>query len=190
MRTYVTLLLVVALAVFPEYAFAACPNRTCVNGPGPQGNCPTCYYYFDVNTTCPTITNATLTTGWCSGSMLQFGTGTGMVDWHMIVPTGHGGSCTLAQIYVDFYDPNGSSSNTLTATVYVTHNVTPVYSSQFFSHNGSQSQLTCPANGSSTFTVSDGDRIDIEFDSNISVTTNGTPVIAVSTPLIWDNVGL
>jgi hypothetical protein len=189
MKQYVTLLLVVALALFPEYAFAACPNRTCVGGPGPSGTCSTCYYYFDVNTSCPSVTNASTATMSCSWSGLQFGTGTGQVDWHMIVPTGHGGSCTLAQIWVDFYDPNGSSSNTLTATVFVTRGVTPVYSSQFFSRNGSQTQLTCAAFGSSTFTVQDGDRIDIQFDSNISVTGSGTPVIAVTTPLIWDNTG-
>jgi hypothetical protein len=86
-----------------------------------------------------------------------------------------------ADAFVDFDDPNNSSSNWVDAWAYVNHNgVNSSY--HLFYHDGSIGDLGCARPGG-TFSAVDGDSVTIEFSS---YRNNSNTTIKIGYPNIFD----
>ncbi|HXH91812.1 MAG TPA: hypothetical protein VNN25_09535 [Thermoanaerobaculia bacterium] len=183
---YISLLVVMSLIFLPVNSYAGCPNSG-ISSQGPIPPAPNCadtaYNYFD--TSCA-ITSGNVTTGTMScnnWSANQFTTGSGDADYQMTVPAGHGGSCKMVQVYIDFNDPSAYASDALAGSVKVRHNGTVTYYSNFFTRYGNQSPLSCAIVSSGRFSAADGDTIDVDF---WSVNYTGA-TMKVTPAIIWDN---
>jgi hypothetical protein len=87
-----------------------------------------------------------------------------------------------ADAFVDFDDPNNSSSNWVDAWAYVTHNsVTTPY--HLFYHDGSLGDLGC-ARPWGSFSAADGDSVMIELSS---YRNNSNATIKIGYPNIFDS---
>ena len=181
MRSITAVVLTIAVVLFPAAAYAGCPSRS-------DFLCPSggfIYSVFTFDTSCASTTGLSANTMSCySKPAWQWTSSTGQADYTMTVPTGYGGSHWSVEIFVDFTDPDANVYNGLAAYVYVHHNGSINYSNNFFNHNGTQGSLSCNLEGTSYFTVADGDTVEVYlFGTNAT----GNASILVSAPQILTN---
>jgi hypothetical protein len=177
---YVSMLLVVTLALFPANAFATCPAQT-----GPYLSGFTYWYDFDFATSCA-VTNGAVTAGsmWCySTPAYSWDYGTGSVDYSMTVPSGVYSHFSVS-IFAEFSDPHTSSANAVSATVYCYHNNSVTYSETFYLHQGNQGSLSCVRFDSGSFTASAGDTIEVVMGGQ---SYNYDTTMQISTPTIYSS---
>lgn len=172
---YVTVVLVIALVLFPGSLFAACPDQSVV----PHA------VLFSFDTSCASTSgNVSSTTMWCSYPAYSFDTGSGSADYSMTVPSGFSGNNFSAQVYVEFSDPNSYSGNAVSATVFVYHNNSLSSYNTFLQHDGTQGSLSCQLVDTGLFSASPGDTIEVQITAT---KYNSNATIQVSTPYIFFN---
>ena len=181
MKRIVTTVVIAVLLSPAGSLFAACPDfHQEIFGGGSGG---TSFWSFDTScaSTSGNVSDGTMSCyTWPAN---QFTTGSGSADYSMTVPTGHGGSTWSVSIYVDFDDPSGYSANGLSASVTVWHNGTVSHSDGFFIHNGNQGSMSCSLVGTSQFSVSDGDTIDVSYNA----TNYNGATMKITPPNIFEN---
>ncbi|MDQ3282506.1 MAG: hypothetical protein M3Q69_13985 [Acidobacteriota bacterium] len=161
---YVKVFLAIAvLTLSPLTAYAGCPSII-----GPTLCCGRSWYQYQFDTSCAgtsgSVSNATL---WCySTPAKQFGTGSSSVTYSYTIGANDPILATWdADIrYVEWYDPNNSIYNTLTATVSVQHNGVTT-SSTFLNINGTTSK-SCSLEGG-TFSAVAGDTVTVTINATI-----------------------
>jgi len=177
---YVSVLLVVVLAVYPASAFASCPTQT-----GPYQIAFYSWYDFDFDTSCAStsgnVSTATLSCFSFPGYQWNYGSGT--VDYQMTVPINVYNNFSVA-VYVDFSDPHSYSGDAIAATVIAMHNTTVTHMETIFIHQGNQGSLSCTRFDSSSFTASPGDTIEVVMTGQ-SYYSDATMVI--STPIVFSS---
>jgi hypothetical protein len=175
---YVSLLLVVILAVFPASAFASCPTQT-----GPHQAGVWTWYDFDFDTSCASTTGnvSTATLSCFSFPGYQWNYGSGSVDYQMTVPINVYSNFS-ASVWVDFSDPHSYSGDAIAATVIAMHNTTVTHMETIFIHQGNQGSLSCTRFDSSTFTASPGDTIEVVMTGQ-SYYSDAT--MQISTPIVF-----
>ena len=177
---YVSIVLVVALAMFPANAFASCPNQT-----GAYFSGPFVWYDFDFDTSCAS-TSGSVTAGsmWCySTPAYSWDYGSGTVDYVMTVPSGVYSNFS-ASILAEFSDPHTSNMNAVSATVYCYHNNSITYYETFYIHQGNQGSLSCSRFDSGVFTASAGDTIEVVMSGQ---SYNYDTTMQISTPTIFSS---
>jgi len=177
---YVSLLLVIILAVFPASAFASCPTQT-----GPYATGPFYWYVFDFDTSCATTTGnvSTATLSCFSLPSYQWNYGSGTADYQMTVPGNVYSNFSVA-VYVDFSDPHSYSGDAIAATVIAMHNTTVTHMETIFIHQGNQGSLSCTRFDSSSFTASAGDTIEVVLTGQ-SYYSDAT--MQISTPVVFSS---
>src|SRR5437588_12381455 len=97
---YISLLISVALALFPMSSEAGCADFHNNGGPGPTSpSCANAYYTFDLS--CATTSNVTTSTlSFCNYPAHQLSLGSGSIDYQMTVPSGHNSWFKDVQIHV------------------------------------------------------------------------------------------
>jgi hypothetical protein len=175
---YVSLLLVIALAVFPASAFAACPTQT-----GAYFSGSYYWYDFDFDTSCASTSGnvSTATLSCYSRPSYQWDYGSGSVDYQMTVPINVFSNFSVS-IWVDFSDPHSYYGDAVSATVYAIHNSTVTHSEPLLIHQGNQGSLSCTRFDSSTFTASAGDTIEVVMTGQ-SYYSDAT--MQISTPTVF-----
>lgn len=168
--------------LFSPAAFAACPDIT-----GQYCMFAGCWYQYEQDPSCAGTTgNVSSTTLWCYNTpALQFGTGSSSATYSFTLgpndPVGNTFDVDLR--YVEWYDPNSSIYNTLSATVSVTHNGS-TSSQTFYSINGTVSK-SCQLSNYGTFTATTGDTITVTINTNIF---NSNVTAKIGAPLIFANM--
>ncbi len=176
----IVMTLVIAVLISPvSSAFAGCPTQSYeIFGPGNGTD------LWQWDTTCAStsgnVMNGTMSCyGWTGN---QFGYGMSSATYSMTVPTGYGGTTWSVSTYVDF-NANNYNPNAVSGTVRVYHNGSVTYSSNLFVQDGFGGSLYCNLFGTSYFTVSDGDTVEIEYDAN----NYGGGTIIVTPPTVFDH---
>jgi hypothetical protein len=175
---YVSVMLVIALVVFPTSAFANCPTQT-----GPYYAGVWQWYDFDFDTSCASTTG-TVSTATLSCSSLpsyQWNYGSGTVDYQMTVPINVYSNFSVA-VFVDFSDPHSYYGDAIAATVVAMHNTTVTHNETIFIHQGNQGSLSCTRFDSSTFTASPGDTIEVVLTGQ---STYSDATMQISTPTVF-----
>ncbi|HET7435865.1 MAG TPA: hypothetical protein VFN10_14250 [Thermoanaerobaculia bacterium] len=170
--------LALVLVVVPS-AFAGCPTIS-----GPYICCGTAWYQYSWSTSCAGTTgNVSNATMWCYSTPAKaFGTGSSSATYSYTIgssdPIANHWSADLR--YVEWSDPNGSASNTLSATLSVTHNGSTT-SRTLFSVNG-QSSKSCSleGTGATNFDAAVGDTVTITINASI-VNSNVTAQVGAPT---------
>jgi len=177
---YVSVLLVVILAVFPATAFASCPTQT-----GPYQSGFFSWYDFTFDTSCASTTGnvSTATLSCFSFPSYQWNYGSGSVDYQMTVPINVYNNFSVA-VYVDFSDPHSYSGDAIAATVIAMHNTTVTHMETIFIHQGNQGSLSCTRFDSSSFTASPGDTIEVVMTGQ-SYYSDAT--MQISTPIVFSS---
>lgn len=178
---HIVMTLAIAVLLSPvSNAFAGCPDvRYEIYGPGSGVD----MWYFD--TTCPSTSGNVSSSGTMScysWPANQFGYGQSSAVYSMTVPSGYASNYWSVSTYVDF-DPNNYNPNAVSGTVRVYHNGSVTYSSNLFVQDGFGGSLYCNLFGTSYFTVSDGDTVEIEYDAN----NYGGGTIIVTPPTVFDH---
>ncbi|MEA2568626.1 MAG: hypothetical protein QOI24_627 [Acidobacteriota bacterium] len=182
---YVSLLLVIILAVFPASAFAGCPTQT-----GPYYAGVWSWFDFDFDTSCASTTGnvstATLSCfsyppGYYSYPGYQWNYFSGSVDYQMTVPINVYSNFSVS-VWVDFSDPHSYSGDAIAATVVAMHNTTVTHMETIFIHQGNQGSLSCTRFDSSTFTASPGDTIEVIMTGQ---TYYSDATMQISTPTVF-----
>lgn len=184
---YISVVLAIALAVFPANAFAGCPTQT-----GPYSAGGWTWYDFDFDTSCASTTGnvstATLSCfsyppGYYSYPGYQWNYGSGSVDYQMTVPINVYNNFSV-RVVVDFSDPHSYSGDAIAATVYAMHYSTVTHMETIFIHSGNQGSLSCTPFDSSTFTASPGDTIDVVLTGQSSYSD---ATMQISTPIVFSS---
>jgi hypothetical protein len=177
----IRVLLAVAVVLLPQSAFASCPDRY-YGLYGPSGLTSGWYDVFDP-ATCPTTDSSTGTMSCYGWSANSFDPGS-YARYTMTVPSGTGSGGWSMATWVDFNDPNAHSYNIMAVLVRVWHNGNISYSNTFFFHDGTQGSLNCYRIDSPTFTVADGDTIEVYY----SVDNYTHATIKITTPVIFEGI--
>lgn len=177
---YVSLLLVVALAVFPVNAFAGCPTQT-----GPYYSGPFAWFDFDFDTSCASTTGnvSTATLSCFSFPSYQWNYGSGSADYQMTVPINVYSNFSVS-VFVDFSDPHSYSGDAIAATVIAMHGSSVTHTETIFIHQGNQGSLSCTRFDSSTFSASAGDTIEVVLTGQ-SYYSDAT--MQISTPIVFSS---
>lgn len=177
---YVSLLLVVALAIFPANAFASCPTQT-----GPYMSGPFTWYVFNFDTSCASTSGSVSTTTLSCFSLpgYQWNYGSGWADYQMTVPINVYSNFSVG-VYVDFSDPHAYYGDAIAAVVTAMHNTTVTHNETIFIHQGNQGSLSCVRFDSSEFTASPGDTIEVTLTGQ-SYYSDAT--MQISTPFVFSS---
>jgi hypothetical protein len=176
----VTAFLMAAVLLFAPTAFAACPDIT-----GPYCMFGGCWDQYEQDPSCAGTTgNVSSSTMWCYNTpALTFGTGSSSATYSFIVgPSDPVGPADVDLRYVEWYDPNGSIYNTLTATVSVTRNGSTT-SQTFYSINGTVAK-SCALSTYGSFSIQAGDTVTVTINTTIF---NSNVTAQVGAPLIFVN---
>ncbi|HEX2062070.1 MAG TPA: hypothetical protein VHK90_15115 [Thermoanaerobaculia bacterium] len=164
MRYITAVIATFLMALFPVNAFAGCPTIT-----GPTFCCGIYWYTYSFDTSCAGTSGSVSDTNmWCYNTPAKaFGTGSSSVTYSYTIgasdPDLSGWSADLR--YVEWYDPNGSIYNTLTATASITRNGSTT-SNTFLSLNGTQSR-SCSLEWVDLGNVQAGDTVTITINTSI-----------------------
>lgn len=176
---FVTLLLVIAMVVFPSNAFASCPTQT---GPFTVGFFN--YYEFNFDTSCATTSGSVSTASMSCYSLpsyhWDYGTGS-VVDYQMTVPINVFSNFSVS-VFVDFSDPHSDYQDAISATVIAMHNTTVTHNETIMLHAGNQGSLSCTRFDSGTFSASAGDTIEIVMTGQSS---HSDTTMQISTPVVF-----
>ena len=174
----ITAVFVAAMMLFAPSAFAACPDIT-----GPYCLFAGCWYQYEQAPSCAgTSGNVSPTTLWCFNTpALSFGTGSSSATYSFVIGANDpAGNMDVDLRYVEWYDPNNSIYNTLTATVSVTHNGSTT-SQQFYSINGTTSK-SCQLSNYASFSAQAGDTVTVTINTTIF---NSNVTAKIGAPLIF-----
>jgi hypothetical protein len=174
----------VIMAIFPLNAFAGCPT---INGP--YACCGYLYYTYVFDASCASTSgNVSAATEYCDfynpTAAKQFGTGSSSATYSYTLGTSDpivdSNNWEVDLRYVEWSDPNASTSNTISATVSVTHGSTT--SNTFFSINGTTSQnCTTPY---ASFSAVAGDTITVTINTTIY---NSNVTARVGPPMLFNS---
>jgi hypothetical protein len=178
MKAFFAALLVALVIAIPVQA--ACPNIT-----GPFFLGPYSWYEYRFALSCAGTTGSVGTsTLSCFGDPAHTFTGSGTVQYSYTVSAGdpyiNYTKWQVAQFF-DFNDPSNSNTNTLNASVSVTHNGSTT-SYTILNYNGSIGDLSCARYDYFYFTAVAGDTITVtvtatNFNSPNTVIKAGSPIL-------------
>jgi hypothetical protein len=175
--TKILFALAVVLMLAP-HTFASCPNRSRSVSPGPQIGSGW-YNTFDVG-----CASTDAITGWMTcydwiGNFFAPGT---YAYYSMVVSAGAAHTGWYVTTWVDFVDYYANSMNGMAVGVRVWHNGSISYANTFFFHNGSQGSLSCYRIDSTSFSVEEGDTVEVYY----SVDNYNNATIKIAPPVIFE----